>query len=106
MKKLIASVGVVGALGIGAFALNSVLPAGAIGTVTTQAGDPSTGPKCAAPSGKSVGKFKGVLDGLVQKGTITPAQEDAIIQAFQDAAQNGGVGHHKGRGGRRVRELE
>ena len=31
-------------------------------------------------------KVKAILDGLVAKGTITQAQEDAILQAFKDAA--------------------
>ena len=31
-------------------------------------------------------KMKAILDGLVAKGTITQAQEDAILQAFKDAA--------------------
>jgi hypothetical protein len=31
-------------------------------------------------------KVKAILDGLVSKGTITQAQEDAILQAFKDAA--------------------
>jgi polyhydroxyalkanoate synthesis regulator phasin len=31
-------------------------------------------------------RVKAVLDGLVAKGTITQAQEDAILQAFKDAA--------------------
>ena len=30
--------------------------------------------------------MKAILDGLVAKGTITQAQEDAILQAFKDAA--------------------
>ncbi len=31
-------------------------------------------------------KMKAILDALVAKGTITQAQEDAILQAFKDAA--------------------
>lgn len=31
-------------------------------------------------------KVKAILDGLVTKGAITQAQEDAILQAFKDAA--------------------
>src|SRR5690242_5600941 len=31
-------------------------------------------------------KVKAILDGLVSKGTITQTQEDAILQAFKDAA--------------------
>ena len=44
MKKLIATVGIITALGAGAFALNSVLPAGAVGGLTTQAEDPPADP--------------------------------------------------------------
>jgi hypothetical protein len=95
MKKLIATISLITAVGIGAFTLNSVLPAGAVGSVTTQAADPS--PDC----GGRAGKFKGVLDQLVTDGTITQAQEDAIVKAMKDA-----VGDKKaGRGGRRLRVL-
>ena len=95
MKKLIATISIITALGIGAFALNSVLPAGAVGSSPTQATDPSAAPSpgCHAPGDK----FKGVLDKLVTDGTITQAQEDAIIQAMKDAA----VGDKPGRGGPR-----
>lgn len=85
MKKLIATISVITALGAGAFALNAVLPAGATNTSVTQTG--SGGP--AAPSSNCDGpraKFKNVLDGLVQNGTITQDQEDKIVQAFKDAA--------------------
>jgi polyhydroxyalkanoate synthesis regulator phasin len=81
MKKLIASISIITALGIGAFALNSVLPAGAAGNATTQATDPSSG--CGGPRAK----FKDVLDKLVADGTITQEQEDAIIQAMKDARE-------------------
>ena len=91
MKKLIATIGVIGALGAGAFALNAVLPAGATSssvtqTASTSSGDPS--PKCEGPRAK----FKDVLDGLVQDGTIDQSQEDKIIQAFKDAAPPKGPG--------------
>ena len=86
MKKLIAAISVITALGAGAFVLNAVLPAGASNTVTltasTPSGDPAADPsKCEGPRAK----FKGVLDGLVQDGTIDQTQEDKIIQAFKDA---------------------
>lgn len=94
MKKLIATISVITALGVGAFALNSVLPAGAVGSATTQATDPSAdpSPRCGGPGAK----FKAVLDKLVADGTITQAQEDAIIQAMKDAF----AGDKPGRGGR------
>ena len=106
MKKLIAAISVISALGAGAFALNAVLPAGASNTAVTQtastpSGDPATDPKCEGP----FAKFKGVLDGLVQDGTIDQTQEDKIIQAFKDAAPAGkpGMGPMgRGRPGRQV----
>src|SRR6266566_360308 len=88
MKKLIAAIGVVTALGAGAFALNAVLPAGATGRTLSEASDPSSDPpaKCEGPRAK----FKDVLDGVVRDGTITEDQEDKIIQAFKDAAPPAG----------------
>jgi len=93
MKKVIATVSIITALGAGAFLLNAVLPAGASSssvfqtassTDSTSSGAPSTdpgGPKCMGPRAK----FKEVLDGLVNDGTISQDQEDKIIQAFKDA---------------------
>src|SRR5581483_2703745 len=89
MKKLIATIGVISALGIGAFALNTVMPASAVtgsATQTSPSSDPAGGPAaCPAPGVR----FKNVLDKLVANGTINQSQEDAIIQAFKDEAQNG-----------------
>ena len=85
MKKLIASVSIIAALGGGAFALNAVLPAGATNSSVLQAASGAP----ADPSGKCEGpraKFKDVLDGVVKDGTIDQGQEDKIIQAFKDAA--------------------
>jgi polyhydroxyalkanoate synthesis regulator phasin len=81
MKKLIATISIIAALGIGAVALNSVMPAGALGGSAAQAADPSS--SCASPRAKG----KDVLDTLVANGTITQTQEDAIIQAMKDARQ-------------------
>jgi hypothetical protein len=47
-----------------------------------------------------------VLDKLVANSTITQAQEDAIIQAFKDAAKGSTPGPGKGRGGPRMKVLE
>jgi hypothetical protein len=56
------------------------LPIGEATTVTSV-------PSIADPvADKESSKTKAILDGLVAKGTITPAQEDAILQAFKDAA--------------------
>ena len=86
MKKLIATISIIAALGGGAFALNAVMPAGATSSSLTQtasSGAPNDPPsRCEGPRAK----FKDVLDGLVQDGTIDQTQEDKIIQAFKDAA--------------------
>ena len=87
MKKLIATVSVIAALGGGAFALNAVLPAGATSSSLNLVSQTASGaptdptPECKGPRAK----FKDVLDGLVKDGTITQDQEDKIIQAFKDA---------------------
>ncbi|MEY2422710.1 MAG: hypothetical protein QOI95_2777 [Acidimicrobiaceae bacterium] len=98
MKKLIATISIITALGVGGFALNSVLPAGAVGNATTQATDPSAacGPRAT---------FKGVLDKLVADGTITQAQADTIIQSMRDAVAENRSGPG-GRGGPRLRVFE
>jgi hypothetical protein len=98
MKKLIATISIISALGIGAFALNSVLPAGAIGVTTAPASDASS--QCSGPRAKG----KEVLDKLVADGTITQAQEDAIVKAMVDAF----AGDHSGgpASGLRLRVLE
>ena len=93
MKKVIATISVITALGAGAFLLNAVMPAGASNSAVFQTasstdstssnsapGDPSE-PKCPAPRHR----FKDVLDGLVQNGTISQDQEDKIVEAFKDA---------------------
>jgi 3-hydroxyacyl-CoA dehydrogenase len=79
MKKLIASIAIAAALGGGAFALNTVLPAGAQTDSGTQS---QPGPDGRHPRGE---RAKAALDKLVQDGTITQAQEDAVIQALKDA---------------------
>jgi polyhydroxyalkanoate synthesis regulator phasin len=86
MKKLIASIAIAAALGGGAFALNTVLPAGAQTDSGTQS---QTGPAGAHPRGE---RAKAALDKLVQDGTITQAQEDAVIQALKDALPRDGRG--------------
>jgi uncharacterized protein (DUF433 family) len=87
MKKLLGSIGVVAALGAGAFAISTVLPAGA------QSSPPS--PSSSAPPAKSGGRgtaAKSALDGLVQKGTINQDQENAVIQALKGALGGQGNG--------------
>jgi hypothetical protein len=100
MKKLIASISIITALGIGAFALNSVLPAGAVGSVTNQATDPSS------DCGGRGAKFKGVLDKLVSDSTITQEQENAIIQAMEDELAGSQSGPGGRRGGARLKVVE
>jgi len=50
---------------------------------TTTIGTPTT---ALADKDQPKDKMKAILDGLVTTGTITQAQEDAILQAFKDAA--------------------
>ena len=109
MKKVIAAVSIITALGAGAFLLNAVLPAGASNSsvfqTSSSSSDPGS-PKCMGPKAK----FKDVLDGLVQNGTISQDQEDKIVQAFKDARPEnkqpamGPLGR-RGRGGPAVRIL-
>lgn len=83
MKKLLATVGIVLALGIGAYGLSTVLPAGAqsngIGALAGPGG----------PGGRGE-KVKAVLDKLVADGTISQDQEDKILAALKEAAPAGG----------------
>jgi polyhydroxyalkanoate synthesis regulator phasin len=79
MKKLVGSVAIVAALGAGAFAISTVLPAGA------QSSPPSTSSTAPPTKGGGRAAAKSALDGLVQKGTITQDQENAVIQALQGA---------------------
>src|SRR5262245_38295171 len=87
MKKLLATLGIVAVLGAGAFAISTVLPAGA-------QSNPSSS-SSSAPSGKSGGRaasVKSALDGLVQNKTITQDQENAVIQALKGALAGQGQG--------------
>jgi polyhydroxyalkanoate synthesis regulator phasin len=101
MKKLIASLGIAAALGGGAFALNTVLPAGASGSSTLAA---TTATACAAPGHRAT-VVQDALDGLVQKGTITKDQEDAIFQAIKDTASSERANGTTGPRGRRARAV-
>ena len=89
MKKLLGSLGIVAVLGAGAFAISTVLPAGAQSTPS------STSSSSPAPDGNGGGRaaaVKSALDGLVQNGTINSDQEAAVIQALKGAATSGGHG--------------
>jgi polyhydroxyalkanoate synthesis regulator phasin len=85
MKKLLASVAIVAALGAGAFAISTVLPAGAQSTApSTSSAPPATGSRAEA--------VKSALDGLVQNGTINQEQENAVIGALKGALSGDGHG--------------
>jgi polyhydroxyalkanoate synthesis regulator phasin len=83
MKKLLASLGIVAVLGAGAFAISTVLPAGA------QSSSPSSS---SATGGGRAASAKSALDGLVQNGTINQDQENAVIQALKGALAGQGRG--------------
>jgi hypothetical protein len=87
MKKLLASLAIVAALGAGAFAISSVLPAGAQSSPPSTSSDAPT----SHPGGRAA-KVKNALDGLVQNGTITQDQENAVIQALKDSLTSDGHG--------------
>src|SRR3954464_15147057 len=85
MKKLLGSLGIIAALGAGAFAISAVLPAGAQSPAPTTPPMSSDGP-CAGGGGHGHGQAaKDALDGLVQSGVITQDQEGAVIEALKDA---------------------
>jgi hypothetical protein len=89
-RKLVASVAIAATIGGSAFALSTVLPAGA------QTGPSSSSSAPAAGANGPRAKAKAALDGLVTDGTITQSQEDAVVGALQGALGGG----HGGRGGR------
>ncbi|MDE3113748.1 MAG: hypothetical protein KGK34_12480 [Chloroflexota bacterium] len=63
----------------------TAMPATNVGTTAAApATDTATTTARAHPAGAD--RVKAILDKLVQNGTITQAQEDAIVQAFKDAA--------------------
>jgi SAM-dependent methyltransferase len=72
----IASVGLFGAVAFAAFAPD-------VSTTTNSVFGPSN---VVAAEDTKHDRFKDVLDGLVKKGVITQAQEDAILAALKDAA--------------------
>jgi hypothetical protein len=97
MKKLLGSLGIVAALGAGAFAISTVLPAGAQSTPSSSSS--STSSDSPAKGGGRGAAIKSALDGLVQNGTINEDQEKAVIDALKNVASSGG----HGRFGPRVR---
>ena len=83
LRKLAAGVAIATTIGAGAFALSSVLPAGAQTGPSTS----SSSPAPSVPSGPRA-RAKAALDGLVAKGTIDQSQEDAVISALRGALGN------------------
>src|SRR2546428_1548598 len=73
-----------GILGTAAFAAFAPAPADSFSLVPTLSGTAE------APKGGD--HFKALLDGLVSKGVITQAQEDAILAAVQNARGDKGHG--------------
>jgi hypothetical protein len=96
MRKIIAATGICAGLGLGGFAIGSVLPVGATGeppsastSTSTPRADSST--DLSRPAGTIL---KDALDGLVAKGTITQDQADAVVAAVgAEAADHPLVGH-------------
>jgi uncharacterized protein (DUF433 family) len=87
MKKLLGSIGIIAVLGAGAFAITTVLPAGAQSSPPSSS---SSGP--ATKNGGRAAAAKSALDGLVQNGTINTDQENAVIQALKGALAGQGHG--------------
>jgi hypothetical protein len=76
-----------GALGVGSVALFGAAALGAFGPDASASLVSAVAPAASAVMGedKTGDKLKQLLDGLVQKGVITPQQENAIIAAAEDA---------------------
>ena len=87
MKKLLGSLGIVATLGAGAFAISTVLPAGAQSSPPSTSSDAPT-----SHSGGRAANAKNTLDSLVQNGTINQDQENAVIQALKDSQTSNGHG--------------
>jgi hypothetical protein len=90
MKKLLASLGIVAVLGAGAFAISTVLPAGAQSSPSSSSTSSSGAP--ATKGGGRAAAVKSALDGLVQNHTITQDQENAVIQALKGVLAGQGQG--------------
>lgn len=89
MRKFIAATAVAAAAVVGggaAFAASDGVSGGAVSrpSAASTTTVPSTAPD--RPRGRRHGYVKGVLDDLVKQGTITQAQEDAILDALKEKA--------------------
>lgn len=94
MRKQIATVGLAAVLvagGAGALAL--VVPA-----VSSAQSTPDTTTQT-TPSGDRSSKLAETLQPLIDAGTITQEQADAVIAALEAARPEGGMGHGRGPGG-------
>src|SRR4051812_40617197 len=101
MKKLIAFIGIITTLGLGAFLLNSVVPASAGSLDVQSPQQSSTDSGCHTRT-----SLKDVLDKLVTDGTINSDQENAVIQGLKDAHQANAANRPDRARAPRVRILE
>jgi hypothetical protein len=91
MRKAIAPIAITAALG-GAFGAIAFGPsfAGAQDDSTTTTVQEEPADALRAPSGR----IQDALSGLVDNGTLTQEQADAVTEALRDALPKGGRGHH------------
>jgi hypothetical protein len=87
MKKLIAAAGIAAGLGLGGYAIGSVLP---VGASTPSETTPSTAPSTPDGARGTAGTIlQSALSKLVADGTLTQAQADAVTAAVRaEAAQH------------------
>ena len=85
LRTIAAGIAIAATIGVGAFALSTVLPAGAQTGTSSSSDSSSTAPGGHGPRARA----KAALDGLVTNGTIDQDQENAVIQALQGALGNG-----------------
>src|SRR5262245_12156656 len=95
MKKLIAAAGIAAGLGLGGFAIGSVLPVGASTPSETTLSTTSTLPSSPDGARGAAGTIlQSALSKLVADGTLTQAQAAAVTAAVrEEAAQHPLFGH-------------
>ena len=81
-KRSLVAGALVATVAVGSF---SVAEAATTKTAKTVNAVAATKPSISGPNAVGTNPLKGILDGLVTKGTITQAQEDAIVAAFTAA---------------------
>ena len=100
MRKLITGVGVAGAMALGGLTVTAIAPtsvAGGQATTTTTAAPEPTAPGPAAEARKA-GPLAEALAALVEKGTLTQAQADAVSKEVRDrVAEKRKERPHRGR---------